>query len=163
MTNVVMTGSFDGVHEGHLHIMQLAKQLGEFLYVCVVADSTIEKNKGRPPKYSQEIRIRKVEDTLLPSYVIKLTGDDEEDISTILKIPPHIYCFGHDQQHQHPLWNHTLEEKLRQAHGENVSFCTLEPYQRERFGSTQMQQRGELLMPESSLSFYDYLTRIFEL
>jgi cytidyltransferase-like protein len=30
MTNVVMTGSFDGVHEGHLHIMQLAKQLENF-------------------------------------------------------------------------------------------------------------------------------------
>lgn len=56
MNNVLITGSFDLTHPGHLYFMEQASKYGD-LYVGIGSDASIEQLKGRPTIWKQEERL----------------------------------------------------------------------------------------------------------
>jgi ethanolamine-phosphate cytidylyltransferase len=44
---VYVDGSFDILHEGHIQVLEKAKALGDFLYVGVYDNETINNLKGK--------------------------------------------------------------------------------------------------------------------
>lgn len=46
MTRVVVNGTFDIIHPGHLALLNYAKSLGDFLVVAIDADDRVKKLKG---------------------------------------------------------------------------------------------------------------------
>lgn len=57
MKKIVVNGSFDIVHRGHLELLRYAKSLGDYLLVCVDTDSRIKELKGNHrPINNQEDR-----------------------------------------------------------------------------------------------------------
>ena len=46
MKRVVVNGTFDIVHVGHLRMLQLARSLGDYVLVCIDTDRRVKQLKG---------------------------------------------------------------------------------------------------------------------
>lgn len=57
MKNIVVNGTFDIVHVGHLRMLNFAKSLGDYLLVCIDTDRRVKELKGTDrPVNSQDER-----------------------------------------------------------------------------------------------------------
>lgn len=43
---MILSGGFDPIHSGHIELMQNAKQMADFLVICVNSDEWLKKKKG---------------------------------------------------------------------------------------------------------------------
>lgn len=92
---VLVFGTFDGIHPGHLHFLNEAKKLGN-LYVSVASNESVSQRKGRAPRLDMTKRIDEVKATKLAIEV--LPGDTTLNQWTALKIvKPDIVAVGFDQ------------------------------------------------------------------
>ncbi|MDR6352657.1 MULTISPECIES: adenylyltransferase/cytidyltransferase family protein [Pantoea] len=57
MKKIITFGTFDVFHVGHLHILQRAKTLGDWLTVGVSSDALNFHKKGRNPVYDESDRM----------------------------------------------------------------------------------------------------------
>ncbi len=95
MTKVLIFGSFDLIHKGHLYFFKSAKKLGTHLTIVVARDKTILKIKKNPPLYSEQQRLQHVQNTKIPNQVI--LGYKTNPYKIIQKINPDIIALGYDQ------------------------------------------------------------------
>jgi D-beta-D-heptose 7-phosphate kinase/D-beta-D-heptose 1-phosphate adenosyltransferase len=96
MKKVFVNGTFDLLHSGHIHLLNYAKSLGDFLYVAIDTDERVKEKKGSSrPIYSLEERIFHLQN-LKPVNVVLSFGTDEqlEDLVKITK--PDIMVVGSD-------------------------------------------------------------------
>ena len=106
MTRVLAVGVFDLLHAGHLHYMEQAKSLGDYLVVVVAHDDTVRKRKHEPVT-GQELRCRMVAG-LKPVDESLIGNPPDVPIFDILPvIKPDIIALGYDQEH--------AEERIRAA------------------------------------------------
>ena len=104
MTRVMAVGVFDLLHAGHLHYMEQAKSLGDYLVVVVAHDDTVRKRKHEPVT-GQELRRRMVEG-LKPVDEAVIGNPPNVPIFDILPaVKPDIIALGYDQEH--------AEERIR--------------------------------------------------
>ncbi len=97
---VLVFGTFDILHPGHLAFLNFAKHHGATLVVVVARDATVRHYKKRPPYMSQEDRL-----SLVASLAVvdrALLGDNVGQWRVIRKVRPDIICIGHDQSKDHP-------------------------------------------------------------
>ena len=97
MTTVLVFGTFDFVHAGHLHLLKEAKKFGDKLVVSISRDSVVESLKGKPPIHDETERSELVQAL---SYVDDVVLGDEElgTYSYIQEHKPDIIALGYDQQ-----------------------------------------------------------------
>jgi D-beta-D-heptose 7-phosphate kinase/D-beta-D-heptose 1-phosphate adenosyltransferase len=59
MTRVVVNGTFDVIHPGHLALLNYAKSLGDYLVVAIDTDARVKRLKGprRPINNQQERKL----------------------------------------------------------------------------------------------------------
>ncbi|MDP2586333.1 MAG: tRNA pseudouridine(55) synthase TruB [Candidatus Komeilibacteria bacterium] len=96
MTKVLITGTFDIIHPGHLHLINQAKKLGDFLTVVIARDQNVVKIKGREPFYNEHQRLANLQLLALADSVILGGLDDPYEV--IRKEEPDIIALGYDQQ-----------------------------------------------------------------
>tara|TARA_X000000368_G_C22976012_1_gene687691 strand:- start:271 stop:726 length:456 start_codon:yes stop_codon:yes gene_type:complete len=110
MTRVLAVGVFDLLHAGHLHYMEQAKSLGDYLVVVVAHDDTVRKRKHEPVT-GQDLRRRMVEG-LKPVNEAVIGNPPEVPIFDILpKVNPDIIALGYDQEHAEERIRMSLEER----------------------------------------------------
>ncbi len=100
---VLVFGTFDLLHEGHISFLEQARKFGD-LFVVVARDSTVMDLKNRKPHYHERARLAAVRKILGVSRVFlgdKILGS----YSIFKKLKPDIICLGYDQR--------GLEEDLR--------------------------------------------------
>jgi FAD synthetase len=95
MIKVLVFGSFDQLHPGHLYFLMEAKKYGDELIVVLGRSGTIKELKGKKPKYSEKERKEHLEITGLPDKVI--LGNVKDKYKVIEKIAPDVICLGYDQ------------------------------------------------------------------
>jgi FAD synthetase len=95
MKKVLVFGTFDRLHPGHLYFLKQAKKYGR-LFVLVARDKTVKKNKGKLPKHKENERLRKVIQTSLTTSVF--LGSLKNKYAVLKKIKPDIICLGYDQK-----------------------------------------------------------------
>ncbi len=94
---VMLAGKFDLLHPGHLKFFEQAKAHGDHLIVVLARDSTIEKEKGELPLYSEQRRKEFIESISIVDEVI--LGNESKDKTEIIRtIQPNIICLGYDQE-----------------------------------------------------------------
>ena len=100
MRTILVFGSFDILHPGHLAFLRAAKKYGDRLVVVVNRDVTYRKEKGRAPIFSERERLAIVQSLHLVSRAV--LGDRPGSWTAIRRLRPDIIGVGYDQRADHP-------------------------------------------------------------
>ncbi len=97
-TRVMVFGTFDGLHLGHLNFFKQARNLAEnsFLVVSVARDSNVKRIKKEVPIFNEKKRLFLIKNCEIVDKVV-LAGR-EKYIPHILKERPDIIALGYDQK-----------------------------------------------------------------
>jgi FAD synthetase len=96
MRTVLIFGTFDFLHIGHLHVLTEAKKLCDRLVVSVARDLVVEEIKGKKSIHNEDERRKIVESLSLVDEV--LLGDEKLSTYEILeRIKPSVIALGYDQ------------------------------------------------------------------
>ena len=97
MTKVMIFGTFDMIHEGHLDFFRQARTLATtpYLIVSVARDEVVTRIKNAKPKNSEGARLAVVKKHELVDEAV--LGDESGYIGHILTNMPDIIALGYDQ------------------------------------------------------------------
>ncbi len=93
---MLVFGTFDVVHPGHIYFLQQARKRGDRLVASVARDGFVARFKGRPPVHTEDERLRHVLDTGLVDEAF-LSDEEQGTYSAIRRLQPEVICLGHDQ------------------------------------------------------------------
>lgn len=93
---VIVFGTFDILHPGHIHMLKEAKEYGNYLVVIVSRDQTVQEVKARPPRHDETTRLQRVEKLRLADKVRLGNLDDKHQV--IIEEKPDIVALGYDQK-----------------------------------------------------------------
>jgi len=94
MGRILVFGTFDGLHPGHMYFLQQAQALGA-LHVVVAHDETVKKVKNHPPQHTQSERCRVLQKKF-PDAVV-MPGGTSGYLLPVQHISPDLVCLGYDQ------------------------------------------------------------------
>lgn len=126
---VLVFGTFDGLHEGHLDFFRQAKARGTRLVVVVARDTTVEEVKGHTPT---EGELRRLEEVKKSDFVDQaLLGHRGDKYRIVEEVRPDIIALGYDQN----AFVSSLEEELVKRNLK-AKIVRLEPYHPEKYKSS---------------------------
>lgn len=132
VTRIMVFGTFDILHPGHVHFFKQARKLAKkpFLIVSVARDTSVRKIKGRFPLFSERGRMQLVQATGLADKVV--LGGKQGHMPHILKEEPHVIALGYDQV------GHYVDETERylEEHGVPIRMVRLKPHHPEKYKSS---------------------------
>ena len=133
---VLVFGSFDYIHPGHIDFFKQAKKFGTKLIVVVARDQTIKDVKNIEPKFSEQERLNQVKSQKEVDEAYLGNPDNKYDI--IEKIKPDIICLGYDQTS----FTQTLSDELVKR---NISakIIRLKPHKPEIYKSSIMKKNNK--------------------
>lgn len=120
---IMVFGTFDGVHKGHIDFFKQARGLSSkpFLIVSIARDKNVIKIKKDKTDFSEKERMNLVKECKLVDKVV-LSGSGDH-IPHILKEKPSIIALGYDQKAYVKNLKKDLENK-----GILVKIKRLKPY-----------------------------------
>lgn len=133
MSKVMVFGSFDSLHPGHLYVFSEAKKMADKLIVVVARDATIKRIKGEAPRYNEKERLYSVR--AIPSVDEVFLGSLDDEYEMIRKVKPDVICLGHDQQ----AFTENLKSYL-QSIGIDAEICRLDAYKRDVYRSSRIKK-----------------------
>lgn len=107
MKTVMLFGTFDIVHHGHLNLFKQARKYGDQLIVVVGRDARVQQLK-QTPVHNEKERKYFLEQIRLIDKV--LLGSKTDVYQVIKKIKPDVIVLGYDQNH----FTDKLEEKIKE-------------------------------------------------
>ena len=103
---VLVAGTFDILHAGHIHFLREAWKLG-LVYAIVARDRNVQRFKGRLPIMPEDMRLEVVSSI---KYVYKaLLGDDTDLLKPVERVKPDVIFLGPDQ----PIDEDYLKKELK--------------------------------------------------
>jgi len=97
MSKVMVFGTFDRLHKGHLNFFQQAKKHGDKLIIVVARDENVKKIKGKLPKSNESKRLREARKAIERSSDRAILGQIKDPYQIIKKERPDVICLGYDQ------------------------------------------------------------------
>ena len=140
MKKVMVFGTFDTLHRGHLYFLRNAAALGDTLIAVVARDKTVGELKGITPMHSYNDRVAH----LLKTGIVKkaLPSDEERGSWQVLqKERPQVICLGHDQDRM----GDNLRSWLERQKDYSPEIQILPPYKRNVYSSTAERKRRSIL------------------
>ena len=96
MKTVLVFGTFDFLHAGHMHLLHEARNLGKRLVVSIARDNIVKEIKNIDPIHDEEERKALVEVLEMVDEVV--LGDEELSSYQVLeRVQPDIIALGYDQ------------------------------------------------------------------
>ena len=96
MKKIMVFGTFDKLHKGHLYLFEQAKKYGDYLIAVIARDVTVEKVKKKLPRENENVRLKNVKKAKnINKAVLGGTGNKYD---VIRKYMPQIICLGYDQK-----------------------------------------------------------------
>jgi len=93
MKKVMVFGTFDVLHEGHLNLFEQARKYGDYLIAVVARDKSVKKMKSFLPHQNELERLENVK-----KHVDKaIIGYEDDFYKVIEEQKPDVICFGYDQ------------------------------------------------------------------
>jgi len=136
-TRVMVFGTFDGLHKGHIDFFKQAKNFikNSFLIVSIARDENVFKIKGKYPKFREKARMALVQKNKLADRVI-LSGL-KEHLPHIVKIRPNVIALGYDQK----AYVKNLKKDLKKR-GVPVKIIRLKPYREHIYKNHLLRAKG---------------------
>jgi len=126
---VLVFGTFDVLHPGHLNFFEQALSLGDELFVVIARDETVLQVKGSAPNQNEQTRKALVEQSELVKKAY--LGNVDDKYSIIEDIQPDIIALGYDQK----VFVDSLESELK-IRSLTCSIKRLEPFHPELYKSS---------------------------
>ena len=98
MIKVLVNGTFDLLHSGHIDLLNEAKLIGDYLLVALDTDERIRKAKGNDRPINNEYTRKLIMENLKPVDEVRLFGSDKELIDIIKETD--IRIIGSDWKHK---------------------------------------------------------------
>jgi FAD synthetase len=95
MIKVMVFGTFDGLHEGHLNLFLQAKEHGDFLIAVAGRDVNIRKVKGHLPRRRERERLTDLQKCKIVNQAV--LGFEDNPYKIIENLKPNVICLGYDQ------------------------------------------------------------------
>ncbi len=95
MKKVLVFGTFDILHPGHIWFLQQARQQGTHLTVVVGRDSVTKKIKGKQSHFNERERLHMIQALSLVDHAI--LGDQLGKQTVLKRERPDVICWGYDQ------------------------------------------------------------------
>lgn len=133
MSRVLVFGTFDRLHEGHLSFFRQAGLLGSFLIAVIARDKFVKKAKGKLPTNNEILRTRNLRKINLVGKVI-LGSKTYDFYTTIRTYKPKIVALGYDQNPG--IWE--LKRNLKRHRVQNVKIVRLRPYKPKVYKSSKL-------------------------
>lgn len=128
MIRVIVFGTFDIIHPGHIHLLNEAKEYGDFLIVVIARDDTVCKIKGRPPKNNETTRLQNMVNLHIADKArLGCLGDKYQAIT---EEKPDIVALGYDQKE--------FIDNLEDAIEGHVKIVRLAPYMPETYKNSKI-------------------------
>jgi len=134
MKRVVVFGTFDVFHPGHMDFLKQAKEYGSDLTVVIARNKTVFKIKGRLPKNSESKRMKKVSDSGLAQEVI--LGNEGDKYKIIKDLHPDVICLGYDQK----FFVDKLRSKLDEFGLDKTEIIRLKSFKPEIYKSSKLEK-----------------------
>jgi FAD synthetase len=93
---VMVFGTFDILHRGHLNFFKQARKHRNYLVAVVARDASVFKMKGRKPLYNERDRVKTLEKVKFIDEVI--LGGKSDPLKIIEKHKPEVILLGYDQK-----------------------------------------------------------------
>lgn len=129
MKKVLVFGTFDGIHKGHLNFLKQAKKCGDCLIVVVARNATIKKLKGKFPLKNEAERIKELEKCKIVNEV--MLGNKSNPYKELKKVKPEVICLGYDQK----FFVKSLPSKIKKLKLKTKIF-RMKPYRPNKFHSS---------------------------
>lgn len=133
---IMVFGTFDGLHPGHLNFFKQAKKIAKnsILIVSIARDKNVKKIKGSLPLSSEKKRMNLVKKSVLVDKVV-LSGLNSY-LPHIVKERPDIIALGYDQN----FYVKNLKKDL-QNKGLVVKIVRMKSYKKNIFKNSLLKQR----------------------
>ncbi|HAT03991.1 MAG TPA: hypothetical protein DCS29_04450 [Candidatus Magasanikbacteria bacterium] len=139
MKKVLIFGTFDIVHAGHIHMFKEAREYGDCLVVSVAKDVNAEKIKGKAPFYNEHERVDFLKNIKIIDEV--LMGDANDPYKNINTVKPDVIALGYDQK----VYVDHLEDAITNM-GLEIQIVRLAPYYEKRFKSKKLKKYIERIV-----------------
>ena len=127
MKKVMVFGTFDILHQGHISFLKQAKECGDYLYIVVAQDDNVERIKKKRPENPLPMRIAELERQKFGDEV--LPGGETDFFRIIEEKKPDIICLGYDQKSR-GLYKEIKSRKW------NLKVMRLKPFEEHRYKSS---------------------------
>ena len=121
MKKIMIFGTFDIIHKGHLNLINQTKKHGDYFIIVVARDKTVKKVKGKYPRNNEKKRanaLKKYADKVVLGYL-------KDKYKIIKKLKPDMICLGYDQK--------TFIKDLKKL---NIKIKRLKPYKPHKYKSS---------------------------
>ncbi|MFC1691032.1 adenylyltransferase/cytidyltransferase family protein [Nanoarchaeota archaeon] len=134
MQKVMVFGTFDIIHPGHISFLEQAKEYGDYLVVVVGRDITVEQIKGSKPTNNENERLHNVISLKIVDEAV--LGKEDDKYQVIEDLKPNVICIGYDQS---SFTSELQDEMLKR--NVSVKIVKLKPYREEDFKSSKLQNK----------------------
>lgn len=129
MKKVLVFGTFDGLHQGHLNFFKQAKKYGDYLIVVVARNTTVKEIKKHLPLRGEKERLKEVRKIKLINEAV--LGHKGNPYRIIKEINPDVICLGYDQKY----FIKDLRKELR-IMNIKIKIYRMKPYNPAKFHSS---------------------------
>ena len=97
-TKIMVFGTFDILHKGHLNFFKQARGLAKnpYLIVSIARGANVKKIKGQPPLLTEQQRLRAVKKSAVVDKAV--LGGLNNYLNHIIKQRPQVIALGYDQK-----------------------------------------------------------------
>ncbi len=131
MKTVMIFGTFDILHFGHLQLFRQARRYGDRVVAVVARDANVRKVKGVESFHTEAERKAFLDHIDLIDEV--RLGDMTDVYKVIRTVKPDVICLGYDQE----VFVENLKKKIKEFHL-NTRVARLKPYKHHAYKTSKI-------------------------
>jgi D-beta-D-heptose 7-phosphate kinase/D-beta-D-heptose 1-phosphate adenosyltransferase len=121
MTTVMVNGSFDVLHPGHVALLNTARSYGDWLVVAIDTDRRVKELKGEQRPINCQTDRRIMLSALKAVDIVEFFDSTEDLIRLMEQYKPDVYVKGSD-------WKHDTKSTAHQYCKKVIYYDRIEPY-----------------------------------
>jgi len=112
MTTVMVNGTFDVLHPGHVALLNTARSYGDYLIVAIDTDRRVRELKGSQRPINCQTDRRIMLSALKAVDIVEFFDSTEELITLMQRYKPDVYVKGSDWKHDTKSTAHEYANKV---------------------------------------------------
>ena len=121
MTTVMVNGTFDVLHPGHVALLNTARSYGDHLIVAIDTDRRVRELKGESRPINNQNDRRIMLSALKAVDIVEFFDSTEDLVKLMERYQPDVYVKGSD-------WKHDTQSTAHQYCKEVIYYDRMEPY-----------------------------------